>query len=295
MVNSYVKKVPLNIVLLSKLFPLIEWLSPNLAAKEAFKMFFKPIRFQIPDSELELRNRAEVSYHDIDNCKIAVLKWISHPDNDYVLLMHGWASRSTHFKNFINQLLTQNYNVICPEAPGHGLSAGSQSGIIEFADSIRIAHNLVQPKYWVCHSMGGSSALYVMANYGLSPKHLSVISTPAIAQEILEVFADRLGASRKIVQPMRDRIQSTFGVEMEDYTAEKIIEHIPENSSVNLVYDDFDTDAPKHHGERLKEVYPKADLHITKGLGHVKVIKELNVLNHCQGYWGKPEIKKSVD
>lgn len=285
MLNSYVKKVPLKIVLLSKLFPLLEWLSPTLAAKEAFKLFFKPIRFQIPDSEIELRNKAEISYHNTSTSKIAVLKWVSHPDNDYVLLMHGWASRSTHFKNFINKLLSQNYNVICPEAPGHGLSSGKKSGIIEFANSIKIAHNLVKPKYWICHSMGGSSALYVMANYGISPQHLSVIATPAIAQEILEVFANRVGASKNIVQPMRNGITKAFGVEMEDYTAERIIANIPKNSSVNLVYDDADTDAPKHHGKRLKEVYPNAELHITHNLGHVKIIKDLAVLEHCQDYW----------
>lgn len=286
MLNSYVKKVPLNILLLGKSFPLIEKFFPKLAVREATKMFFKPIRFKVPQSEIALRDKAKITYHKTNTDTIAVLQWISMENAPYVLLMHGWASRATHFKNFIEYLLANGYNVICPEAPAHGLSTGSRSDIIGFSDSIAIAHKLVNPLYWVCHSMGGSSAMYCINNHNIAPKHLSIIATPAIGEEILEVFASRLGASKKIIQPMLNTIEKLYhGKELRDFTAEEIIKKLPKNISLNLVYDKIDIDAPAHQGERLKELFPSADLLITENYGHIKIIKQLDVLKHCQSFW----------
>lgn len=286
MLTSYVKKVPLKILLLGKFFPLIEKLFPKIAVREATKMFFKPIRFKVPQSELELRNKANISYHQTTSNTIAVLQWISKEDAPFVLLMHGWASRATHFKKFIEYLLANGYNVICPEAPAHGLSTGTRTDIIGFSESLAIAHKLVKPKYWVCHSMGGSSAMYCINNHNIAPKHLSIIATPAIGEEILDVFASRLGASKKIIPAMLDTIQEVYkGKELRDFTAEEIIKKLPTDISLNLIYDKADIDAPAHQGERLKELFPTADLLITENYGHIKIIKELDVLKHCQKFW----------
>lgn len=286
MLNSYIKKVPFKIVVLAKLFPLMERISTRLVVREAVKMFFRPIRFQIPASEQKLRSKAKISFHDTDQSRIAILQWIGNKDAPYVMLMHGWASRSTHFKNFIELLLSQGYNVICPEAPAHGLSGGKQSDMMRFAESMNIAHKLVSPKYWICHSMGGSSAMYCINTYGLKPDHLSVIATPAIAKDILFVFTQRLGLKSSLVPLMQERIEKLYnGKRLKDYTAEYIIQNLDKGTSLNLVYDNTDADAPVSHGERLKELFPLADLKITEKLGHVKVIKDIKVLEHCQTFW----------
>jgi pimeloyl-ACP methyl ester carboxylesterase len=286
MLNSYVKKVPLKIIILAKLFPLMEKLSTKLVVRKAVKMFFSPIRYQIPGSELKLRNKAKISYHNTSQNKIAVLQWISNEDAPYVLLMHGWASRSTHFKNFIETLLKQGYNVICPEAPGHGLSNGNQSDMIRFAESIAVAHKMVTPKYWICHSMGGSSAMYSINEYDCKPEHLSIIASPSIAFDILQVFTQRLRLSESLIPQMRKRIEYLYdGKKLKDYTAEYIIQQLPKGISMNLVYDTTDSDAPVKHGERLHELYPTSDLKITENLGHVKIIKAPKVLEHCQSFW----------
>tara|TARA_R110001592_G_scaffold363221_3_gene681692 strand:+ start:82711 stop:83580 length:870 start_codon:yes stop_codon:yes gene_type:complete len=286
MLNSYVKKVPFKIIVLAKLFPLMEKLSTKLVVREAIKMFFRPIRYQIPGSELKLRNKATISYHNTSQNTIAVLQWESNKNAPYVLLMHGWASRSTHFKNFIESLLNQGFNVICPEAPGHGLSNGSKSDIIRFAESIAVAHKMVTPKYWIGHSMGGSAAMYCINHFDCKPEHLSIIASPSIAFDILQVFTQRLNISESLVPLMSKRIEYLYdGKKLKDYTAEYIIQRLPKDVSMNLVYDSKDTDAPVHHGERLHELYPSADLKITEKLGHVKIIKDLSVLNTCQKYW----------
>jgi pimeloyl-ACP methyl ester carboxylesterase len=286
MLNSYVKKVPFKIVVLAKLFPLMEKISTKLVVREGLKMFFRPIRFQIPGNELKLRNQAKVSYHNTSENKIAVLQWISNEDAPYVLLMHGWASRSTHFNNFIETLLSQGYNIICPEAPGHGLSGGNRSDIIRFGESIAVAHKLVKPKYWLCHSMGGSAAMYCINQFGCKPEHLSIIASPAIAFDILQVFTSRLGLSESLIPLLNARMEKMYdGKKLKDYTAEYIIQKLPTDTSLNLVYDTADDDAPVAHGKRLKELYPNADLKITEKLGHVKIIKNPDVLSHCQSFW----------
>ena len=286
MVTSYVKKVPLRIVILAKLFPIIAWFSTKWVVREAVKMFFSPIRFQIPGNELKLRNQAKVSYHQTQQNKIAVLQWICDENAPYVLLMHGWASRSTHFKNFIEALLKQGFNVVCPEAPGHGLSSGKQSDIIRFSESIALAHQLVQPQYWICHSMGGSAAMHCINEHKCQPKHLSIIASPAIAYDILQVFTSRLKLSEKLIPLMNERMEQLYdGKKLKDYTAEYIIQKLPSSTSLNLVYDTKDNDAPVQHGYRLKELFPSADLKITENLGHVKIIKDLDVLTHCQSFW----------
>ncbi len=284
--NSYVNKIPLRIVLWYKLFPILQKISYKWSLKEAVKLFTKPIKFKLPSKELELRNKAEISYHNFENKKLAILKWKAAENNPWVLLMHGWASRGTHFHPMVKSLLEQGYNVIAPDAPGHGLSPGKESDILKFAEAIKFAVKECKPEYWICHSMGGSAAMYAIREYGYKPKHLSILGTPSIAKDIIEVYFGKVNAPISMYQDFKDALESKYSInDFSDYTAEKLIQQVDKELSINLVYDEKDVDAPVSHGKCLLSHHPNATLEITAEYGHTNLIKSLEVLEMCQKHW----------
>lgn len=286
MSSSYAGKIPLKAIILYKSFPYLEKLSPKLATTLAFKVFLKPFRFKIPEDELVWRKKASKEFVSIEGKQCALWHWESKdPNGETILLMHGWASRATHFHHFIETLLKQGYNVVGADAPGHGASSGSETNYIEFSECIRVMQEKYHCKKWITHSMGGAAALWVIKN-GVKPKHLSIVTTPSLAEGILQNFSLNINASKKMPERLAQKFIEDYEEPFEHFTASyfaKKIEEFP--AKTLLIYDEKDRDAPIKDGKALHAQIPRSELVITKEFGHTKIIKSKEVLDRIIQDW----------
>ena len=89
-----------------------------------------------------------------------------------VLLVHGWAGRSTQLFMIADRLLEKGYMVISFDGPSHGKSEGKTTAMPEFLDTIKVIDKQFGPfEAAIGHSFGGMS-LYNSVADGFSIKSL---------------------------------------------------------------------------------------------------------------------------
>lgn len=78
-----------------------------------------------------------------------------------VLLLHGFCESLTLWDDWKNDLLEEQYRVVCVDLPGFGASTASSKSITGMADAVREVVKKLDLKRVICigHSMGGYVAL----------------------------------------------------------------------------------------------------------------------------------------
>jgi pimeloyl-ACP methyl ester carboxylesterase len=198
-----------------------------------------------------------------------------------VLLVHGWAGRAGQFRTFIPFLTNAGYQVIAFDAPAHGLTKGSKTTVIDFKDSILELEKVVGSFHAIiAHSLGGGASLFAMSE-GLQVKRLVTIATPTIGDEIVHEFNARLNGSGKSIPALHAHIEATLQRPFHQFMSTHFIPQIEHKFDWLIIHDVNDREASTENAHRLKGAYPQATLWETEGLGHVRILKDENVIDAC--------------
>ena len=69
--------------------------------------------------------------------------------------MHGWESNSGRWKNIIQRLQQEQYNIVALDAPAHGASGSSSFNAILYSKFITVVSKNFKPNFFIGHSVGG--------------------------------------------------------------------------------------------------------------------------------------------
>lgn len=244
--------------------------APFVANRMAFKAFFFPYRYQLPEREQKLADKAKTVAFRYREQMICGYEWGSGPT---ILFVHGWSSRTTQFIYFIKKYVDAGYRCIGVDMPGHGRSEGKHSDVIQFGETLmEFVRMMGSVDHVVAHSMGGTAVMYAVKR-GFKIKDVVILTTPAVAEDILEVSRLRMNASVKTRDNLRKEILKRYHSDLDEYVAATIAKTITMPPTL-LIYDDSDEDAPAHHGEILQKEIPGSRLEITHGLGHTRILKD---------------------
>lgn len=270
-------KIPWILWIIHWFFPTLERLLPGLAARSFFKIFFTPLRYPVPDKELEIAKRASQLHVLIGKKKITVYEW-GESHQPYILLVHGWAGRATQFRKFVLPLQEAGYRVIGFDGPAHGQSQGKSTHIMEFGVVLK---HLVSvkgiPVAVIAHSFGGPATLYSIMK-GLPVSKVINIASPTIADEILRTFLKAINGSWKTAESFKKLIAHRFQRPFEEFASLYFIRHVPDSLRLLLIHDDQDKDVPIEHAHALMKIFPSAQLLATSGLGHTRILKDDEVI-----------------
>ncbi|MEM7107585.1 MAG: alpha/beta hydrolase [Bacteroidota bacterium] len=267
-------KVPLKLVFIGLLFSKVERIWPWLAHRWFVRIFFSTARFEVPQAERDIAANAERLPLEFGHKRIQVYKW---GQGSPVLFVHGWMGRATQFHKFIPVFNQAGYSVIAFDSTGHGLSEGHRSHILEFAGIIKLLYEKYgRFKMVVGHSLGGVASLHAIKDFQVTER-LTMIASPAIAQEIVDEFRKKIGASKKCVPYFEKYIFETFGKRFEQYSASNIVSEV-KNTALLFIYDRNDREVSMKNPEIMQENCPEAKLIVTKGLGHNRILKDNEVI-----------------
>ena len=114
------------------------------------------------------------------NGEIAVMAW--HPANSQgtVVVVHGYMDHIGLYGHLIRDLLHRKLTVLCFDAKGHGLSAGTPCSISSFSEYIETLEDVIElaqthfdgPLHGIGQSMGGA----VLMKHLLNQSTLSQLS-----------------------------------------------------------------------------------------------------------------------
>jgi len=273
-------KIPLIFRIIRWGFPKLEMISTPLSGWFFERIFFTPFRYKTPGKEQEAEATAQLFSITAIGKKIQCYQW-GEDHKPYVLVVHGWAGRSTQFRKFVPQFNEAGFRVLGFDGPAHGKSEGKRTSIAEFEEVMKaIAINKGYPEAIIAHSFGGGASLFAIAK-GFPVKKLINIASPTIADRIIQSYLNAIGGSWKTGENFKALIQQRHGKSFEEYTALSMIRHVPSDLNLMLVHDEDDKEVEIIHVHELIKVFPSARLLLTKGLGHNRILKDEAVISTC--------------
>lgn len=261
------------------IFPLLEKYSPAIAKRLLVEIFFTPARYKFPEKELACIDTAEKKNILFKGRKVVVYQWGTGKP---VLIVHGWMGRATQFRKFIKIFNDAGYSIVGFDAPAHGRSEGFKSHLMYFVKVIELLSEEYSFEGIIGHSLGGVAGLHVVHRGTKIPK-LVMIGSPAIADDIIGAFLQRLNGSWLSGNYFKEYIQRKYHQPFEYYTASYVIQQINDQPLL-LIYDEDDMEVRIKQGNHLKDLYPSASIIKTKGLGHTRILKNSGVINSCLNF-----------
>ena len=246
------------------------YLAPGLTAGVAERLFFKTRRNGPRPGERDVLEGATGS-------TIAGMQAWSWGDGPTVLLVHGWNGRGTQLGGFVQPLVARGYRVVAFDAFGHGESPGNSMSIPELASCIRQVSDELGGVYGViAHSMGGAATTLALSN-GLHLERAVFVSPPSDPRVFLRIFSDALGISEEVRRHLKERVERRIGITIESMQANLIAPSM--RIPLLVVHDRNDKEVPVDSGQGIAAAWPNAELIITEGLGHQRILRDEHVTN----------------
>lgn len=272
------KKEPFPLIFTRWIFPKLEKAFPKLALRYFVTLFFTPLRYRPPEKEKEWVQQAVKSTAEVNGKKVMVYTWGEGP---VVMVVHGWAGRAAQFRKFIPRLVEAGYRVVGFDGPAHGYSEGKQTNILEFEMVFRqIVATMGTPVAVIAHSFGGVASLFAIRN-GVPIGKLINIASPTIGNDIINAYLKAINGSPATGEAFKSYMKKTYGKSFDEFSALFLVQHLQKPLDLLLVHDSEDEEVSVRHPRELIKVYPQAELFLTSGLGHNRILKDEAVITHC--------------
>lgn len=243
----------------------------------AAKLFTTPIKHRIPKRELEMDTNSIQQLIPVPSINKSIMVYQYGKSDKKVLLVHGWSGRGTQLFKIADALLKEGYATVSFDAPAHGKSPGNSSIMLEFIASIFELEKQYGPfEVAIGHSLGGMAVLNA-AKSGFKTDKIIVIGSGDIVHDIIDDFIKKLQLKPEISIKLRDHFENKYNEAMDNYSAFKAAEAI--EKPILVVHDENDYEVPVKAGINIHQHVKNGELMITKGLGHRKILGDVNVIH----------------
>ncbi len=98
----------------------------------------------------------------------------------------------------------------------------------------------------------------------------------------------------RAAQRMADRAERRIGLPLGSFDMVRIAEALPDHPALLVVHDRHDAETPAAGSEALAAAWPGADLLLTEGLGHRRVLWEDAVVERVSGFVAAAAVQRPV-
>jgi pimeloyl-ACP methyl ester carboxylesterase len=241
-------------------------IAPQAAGKKGFELFCRPLRGKLKAHHLEFFSSARQFSIDHNGTHIQCYQWGN--GSKTILFLHGWQSHSFRWKAYIEAFVQEGYTVYAFDAPGHGLSGGSQLNLPLYSRLLQdFLYRQAGIDYIIAHSFGGYAGIYALyCTPELPIKKIVLMGTPGKVTDFIDVYNETLGLNDKTLQTIREHFIASVGHTPEYFDAPELVRSFCK--PVLIVHDTEDTDTPYAHAAAMYANWHNAQLLTTSGLGH---------------------------
>lgn len=255
----------------------LEMTSPKLAAKFAMKLFTTPIRFRIPKREIPMDTSSRQEMIEIPSLGKKINVYHFGESAKKVLLVHGWSGRGTQLHSIADKLLKNGYSTLSFDAPAHGKSPSKTSDMTEFIACILELEKRYGPfEHAIGHSLGAMAVLNSIKR-GLKVQKAVIIGSGDVIKDIMDDFTqNKLGMNVATGNLMIRLFEKKFGQTINNYSAYIAAKEVL--NPVLVFHDSQDTDVPVMAAHHIAGNLANAEVVITEGLGHRKILGDSKVI-----------------
>ncbi len=255
-------------------FNLLAVFSEKNAAEKAFTLFCTPRKGKVLPIQQEFLDAAGHDVVEVGGMELQTYNWKGPKET--VLLLHGWESNTFRWRNLINYLIKEDYNIVAFDAPAHGKSGGEILNVPIYAECTDHVIKKFSPAYIVAHSVGGMTAVYHQYQYNTnSVRKLVTIGSPSELEEIMRHYQLMLGFNNRVLRALDRYFQNHFGFGIKDFSTSRFASHLQLQGL--LIHDELDAVAPVSASERVHSKWSDSKLIKTRGFGHSLHQDEVNL------------------
>lgn len=215
---------------------------------------------------------------------VAVYEWGAGPRT--VVLLHGWDGRASQFATLVRELVADGYRVVAFDAPAHGVSGGRRTYLVDWMDVLtRLQERHGTFAAVVGHSFGGLAALVGVAG-GVRAERVVVVAAPADAEALLAQFRATLRYSSRVSDAMAVRFRERyFPADPDPFSWLSAVRRpLPAGTPLLVIHDEGDRAVPSAEAQRIVAANPGAEVLVTRGLGHSRVLAADEFLDAVQRF-----------
>ena len=263
-------KVPIAIRLLTTALRILGAVSPQLASRWVYSLWFTTHRFAEPKRETRWREQAQQFYLPHKYGPLAIYSWGEGPP---VLLVHGWNGRGTQMGGFGVSLAEAGYRAIAFDAPGHGRTPGNSSTIFRIIDAVNVIANEFGPlKGVVTHSFGAMVIARALRTQ-LTAEKVVCINPATHLDFLIESFCNTLNITPRTRSAFLRRLEKHYGSDIGiQISAEENVAGL--SIPALIIHDVDDSEVPWQLGEQLAMAWPESRFTKTRGLGHRRSLRD---------------------
>lgn len=261
------------------LFAAFDVAAPDVAARLARRLWFR----LPPTLPLERRTKhvpvGGVPF-TVRRDGVTVRGTVHGPDDAPTAhLVHGWGGWWQQLGAYVEPLLAAGYRVVAHDAMSHGGSPAGRYGprsatIPEMAGAFAaVVWQQGPADLVVAHSIGAMVAMQARA-LG-HPAGAYVFLAPAVDVEVMfPWFQHVLGVGDRTIPRLRSRVEAHVGMTIGDFSLVAAAHRLEEPSATPLlvVHSRDDSDNPAQGAVDLAQAWPGAQLVLTDGLGHRRIL-----------------------
>jgi pimeloyl-ACP methyl ester carboxylesterase len=251
------------------------YVAPALVAPFFRRMMLNPRRHVRPPPLLELCAADERI--DLGSGLVA-WRWGQGPS---VLLVHGFEGNRAQFGAVIDALRARGFSAVALDVPAHGASAGDELTAVNFIaavdrtlDCLRGVHAVVG------HSLGAAASLFAIAHRGGADRggagRIALVSAPSSLRRELHRFAGIIGLSERGAAAFIASVENRVGRPATDFDVRRIAGKV--DLPVLLIHDQNDRQVPVAEAARAAHALRGAELIVTRGLGHNRLLADPGVV-----------------
>lgn len=195
-----------------------------------------------------------------------------------VLLVHGWGERASALGAFIRPLTERGFRVIGVDLPGHGRSPAGQTNALVVAAALHDVAARYGPLHAViAHSMGAHATALALRD-GMAARRAVMLAPSVRLDHALEKFSQMFAVPPKATAGLRKTIERRFGRSVwDELAAERLVASLHVRALV--IHDEEDPQVDHSDAELLVDAWPGATLQVTKGLGHLRIVRDSKVID----------------
>lgn len=250
--------------------------SPFFATRFAARLFLTPFRYKMPRREKEMDQTSTQERVMVPSIRREIVVYHYGQGTRKILLIHGWSGRGTQLSMIAKTLKDQGFGIISFDAPGHGKAPGKISMMPFFTQAALHLESLYGPFDAVIgHSLGGMAGLRAVKE-GMNPRKMVIIGTGNSVTHITQEFIRNLHLSPQIAQRMKDYLDNKFKQDLEELSGAISADAV--EAPTLVIHDKDDIDVPVNAAQEIAHSLKNAELVITEGLGHRRILGDQEVI-----------------
>ncbi|GIJ48678.1 hypothetical protein Val02_55640 [Virgisporangium aliadipatigenens] len=266
-------------------FRLLERVAPNAGGTLVRRLWCTPPRAYLPPGEpLPPGRRSTVA---VKAGQAAVEEW---GDGPTVYLLHGWGGRRGDLDAFVAPLVAAGLRAVAIDVPGHGAAGAGRFGgrrtvLTEFSDTVAAVVAANGPAFGIIGHSAGATAAAVSVLDGTPASRLALIAPMGRLQYYTGQFRTAFGYGDRVEAQFHRQLEVWSGRPHDDWDIAGYAADRDGLPPVLVVHDEKDRRNPAAHGEAIARAWPGAELRLTTGLGHSRILRDPTVVKSVVTYF----------